>query len=62
MSLIIQKGIQIRKDIFNVEEAKGDDLGFGFEDLDGEANQLKTSPQKQEKNNKQRLGSTNAPP
>ena len=43
LSLIITKGIKIKKDVFNVEEAKNEDDGFGFEDLDGEANQLRTS-------------------
>ena len=38
LSLIITKAIQIKNDVFNVEEEKNDDGEFGFEDLDGEAN------------------------
>ena len=43
LSLIITKGIQIKRDILNIEESKNDDDGFGFEDLDGEVNQMRAN-------------------
>jgi hypothetical protein len=42
-SAIISIGIAIRKEIFNIEETKDDELGLGFEDLDVEK-ELMTNP------------------